>query len=62
MTTIIDKGPSGPAFVWDGPLHKGVQALYDCVPGGYSVWECQPPMEPKLPVPAEKAFSLLTDW
>jgi len=56
MTTIVEKDSSGLAAVSDYSLSKEVQTLPDCVTGGYSVWDCPPPMEPKLPTPAKRAL------
>ena len=62
MTTIVEKDSSGLATVLDCPSSKGGRALCDCVTGGYSVWNCPPIGESKIPAPARKAPSLLTDW
>lgn len=62
MTTIIEKDSPGLAAVLGYPPAKDAQTLCDCVTGGYSVWDCPPAREFKLPAPAKKALSLLTDW
>jgi hypothetical protein len=32
---------------------KTIQKEYDCVAGGYSVWNCPPPRDPKLAIPVK---------
>jgi hypothetical protein len=54
MTTIVEKDSSGPDLGEDISPSNGVLTSCVCFSGGYSVWNC-PPLEPKLPITAQKA-------